>query len=218
MKRCRKCSTLFEPVRPLQVVCSPACSLAWAQTLAGQKAEKRARAAAKREARAKLETPSEAARRAQGVFNRWVRLMDRGMPCVSCGAPDDGSRQRHASHYRPAGPNPALRFEPDNVHAACSICNNHKSGNLTPYRIELIRRIGIERVEWLEGHHDLPHRTVADFRAIEADFRKRIRAIEKTISEGHPHARADKAADPLAASPRSDDPPVHSGDGAAVTA
>ena len=184
MKRCRKCSSQFEPVRPLQVVCSPACSLAWAQTLAGQKAEKRARAAAKREAKAKLETPSEAARRAQGVFNRWVRLMDRGMPCVSCGAPDDGSRQRHASHYRPAGPNPALRFEPDNVHAACSICNNHKSGNLTPYRIELIRRIGIERVEWLEGPHDLPHRTVADFREIQKTYARKVRELQKEATDG----------------------------------
>ena len=218
MKRCRKCSSQFEPVRPLQVVCSPACSLAWAQTLAGQKAEKRARAIAKRESRAKLETPAEAARKAQTVFNRWVRLVDARMPCVSCGHPDDGSRQRHASHYRPAGPNPALRFEPDNCWASCQRCNSHLSGNLTAYRLELIRRIGIERVEWLEGHHDLPHRTVADFRAIESEYRKRIRAIEKTTNEGRPHGRADKAADQVDAGPRGDDPPVHSGDGAAATA
>ena len=219
MKRCRKCSSLFVPTRPLQVVCSPACALAWAQTLAGQKAEKRARSIAKREARAKLETPAMAARKAQTVVNRWIRLMDRGMPCVSCGRPDDGSHQRHASHYRPVGSNPALRFEPENIHASCAACNSHRSGNLTAYRIELIRRIGIERVEWLESHHDLPHRTVADFRAIEADFRKRIRALEKQPThEGQPHARADKAADPLDAGPRRDDPPVHSGDGAAVTA
>ena len=219
MKRCRKCSSLFQPTRPLQVVCSPACSLAWANTLAGQKAEKRARAVAKREARAKLETPAAAARKAQAVFNRWVRLVDARMPCVSCGHPDDGSRQRHASHYRPVGSNPALRYHPDNVHAACSICNNHKSGNLTPYRLELIRRIGIERVEWLEGHHDLPHRTVADFRAIEREYRQKIRAIEKqSTPEGHSHARRQAAADPLDPGPRRDDSPGDRDDGAGVAA
>ena len=179
MRKCRKCSSQFEPVRPLQVVCSPACSLAWAQTLAGQKAEKRARAIAKREARARIETPAEAARKAQTVFNRWIKLRDAGLPCVSCGHPDDGTRQRHASHYRPAGSNPALRFEPDAVWASCSICNNYKSGNLIPYRVELISRIGLSRVEWLESHHDLPHRTVDDFREIRARYSKLVRDIER---------------------------------------
>lgn len=213
MKRCRKCSNLFQPTRPLQVVCSPACSLAWAQTLAGQKAEKRARAIAKREARAKLETPAMAARKAQSVFNRWIRLSDRGMPCVSCGHPDDGSRQRHASHYRPVGSNPALRYHPDNVHAACSICNNHKSGNLTPYRLELIRRIGIERVEWLEGPHDLPHRTVADFREIQRHYARLCRQLEKLDPTNAQHP---PQADPMDARAGRDDPPGHRGDRAAV--
>ena len=220
MKRCRKCSSLFEPLRPLQVVCSPACSLAWAKTQAAQRAEKAARAAERREARKRIATPSEAARKAQAQFNKWVRLMDRGVPCVSCGHPDDGSRQRHASHYRPAGSNPALRFEPENCWASCQRCNSHLSGNLTAYRLELIRRIGIERVEWLESHHDLPHRTVSDFRAIESEYRKRIRAIEKqspTI-EGQVYAGRQTAADQVDASPSRDDTPGDCHDGAGATA
>lgn len=179
MKVCRLCKTRFEPSRPLQAVCSIDCARKWANTDAARRSEKAARAVSRREARGRLETPSQAARKAQSVFNAWVRLVDRGMPCVSCGHPDDGSRQRHASHYRPAGPNPALRYEPDNVHASCSVCNNHKSGNLVGYRIELIRRIGIERVEWLEGPHDLPHRTVADFREIQRQYARLIRQIQK---------------------------------------
>lgn len=180
MKRCRKCGAPFEPQRPLQVVCSIACSRQWAVTIAARRAEIKARRKEKREALAKIETPAEAARKAQTEFNRWVRLADRGMPCVSCGHPDDGSRQRHASHYRPAGPNPALRFEPLNCHASCSICNNHKSGNLVPYRLELIRRIGIERVEWLEGPHDLPRRTVDDFRTIQRTYARLARELLTT--------------------------------------
>jgi len=179
MKRCRKCGAPFEPQRPLQVVCSVACSHQWAQTLAARRAEIKARRREKREALARLETPAEAARKAQAVFNRWIKLRDAGLPCVSCGHPDDGTRQRHASHYRPAGSNPALRFEPDAVWASCSICNNYKSGNLIPYRIELISRIGLARVEWLESHHDLPHRTVDDFRQIRAHYSKLVRDLER---------------------------------------
>lgn len=205
MKRCRLCKSTFEPVRPLQAVCSVECSRKWASTDAARRAEKSARRAERREAKAKIETPSEAARKAQTVFNRWIRLIDRGMPCVSCGHPDDGSRQRHASHYRPAGPNPALRYEPDNVHAACSICNNHKSGNLTPYRLELIRRIGIERVEWLEGPHDLPHRTVEDFRAINRDYARRIRQLEKQ-EPSHGRQAREVEAGPAADDPAGDHP------------
>lgn len=197
----------------MQVVCSVACSRQWAVTLAARKAEIKARRAEKREALAKLETPAMAARKAQAEFNRWVRLADRGMPCVSCGHPDDGSRQRHASHYRPAGPNPALRFEPLNTHAACSICNNHKSGNLTPYRQELIRRIGIERVEWLEGPHDIPHRTVEDFRAIQRTYARLARELIKNTNRTeacHGHSTPY----PLEAGAGDDDPAGHRADGA----
>lgn len=206
MRKCRLCKSPFEPVRPLQAVCSIECSRKWANTDAAKRAERAARRADRREARARIETPSEAARKAQTVFNRWVRLMDRGMPCVSCGHPDDGSRQRHASHYRPAGTNPALRYEPENVHAACSICNNHKSGNLIAYRIELIRRIGIERVEWLEGPHDLPHRTVHDFREIARKYAAMVREILKTNEASHGRPETPLADGPAVHDPAGDQP------------
>ena len=33
-----------------------------------------------------------------------------------------------------------------NIHKQCVVCNQHKSGNLVPYRVELINRIGQEAV------------------------------------------------------------------------
>ena len=60
MKVCRLCKTRFEPVRPLQAVCSVECSRQWANTDAARRREKAARAAARREARGRLETPSQA--------------------------------------------------------------------------------------------------------------------------------------------------------------
>lgn len=179
MKRCRACNALFQPIRIGAVVCSIPCARQYSRTDREQQRQKRLAAAEKREFRRLNETPAQAAAKAQAAFNAWIRLRDQGLPCISCGHPDDGSRQRHASHYRPRGPNPALRFDESNVHASCSICNNHKSGNLTPYRIELIRRIGLAEVERLEGPHDLPHRTVEDFLAIKAQYMGKLRDLGK---------------------------------------
>lgn len=57
-------------------------------------------------------------KRAQSAFNAWVRARDYGQPCISCGRHHQG--QHHAGHYRPAGSNPELRFEPDNCHLQCA--------------------------------------------------------------------------------------------------
>jgi len=42
--------------------------------------------------------------------------------------------------------NPVVRFNEDNVHLSCRKCNYFLAGNLIPYHIELINRIGEERV------------------------------------------------------------------------
>ena len=41
-------------------------------------------------------------------------------------------------------------------------CNNYKSGNLSEYRSNLLIKIGLERVEWLEGPHDPVKYTIED--------------------------------------------------------
>ena len=177
MKLCRHCNQGFEPVRSMQFVCCWQCALADARRKAALAPYKPRRLkAVGKDARA-IETASQAADKAQKVFNRWVRLRDAGKPCVSCGKPDIG--ERHASHFRNQGPHPALRFEPDNVHASCVRCNKELSGNKTAYRAELINRIGLERVEWLEGPHELPHRTVEQIREINKHYANLARCLER---------------------------------------
>ncbi len=80
--------------------------------------------------------------RAQSEFNKFIRLRDKGLPCISCGKPDSGDHQRHASHYRSRGGCSFLRFDENNVHASCSQCNNHMSGNIINYTPELIKKVG----------------------------------------------------------------------------
>jgi len=115
-------------------------------------------------------------KRAQAAFNAWVRARDEGQPCISCGRHHQG--QYHAGHYRPAGSNPELRFEPDNCHLQCMPCNAHLSGNLTAYRPALIAKIGLVRVEWLEGPHEPKRYRREDYQAIEAEYKSKLKELK----------------------------------------
>lgn len=86
-------------------------------------------------------------KKTQAQFNLYIRLRDKDKPCVSCGSP----KIEQASHFYSVGMHSALRFNEDNCHASCLRCNYFLSGNLIPYRAELLRRIGPERLMLLES-------------------------------------------------------------------
>lgn len=114
-------------------------------------------------------------KRAQAAFNSWIRARDADLPCISCCRHHQG--QYHAGHYRPAGSNPELRFEPDNCHKQCAPCNSHLSGNLTAYRPALIAKVGLERVEWLEGPHEPKRYRREEYQAIEEEYKAKLKEI-----------------------------------------
>ncbi|WP_225104380.1 recombination protein NinG [Pseudomonas aeruginosa] len=175
-----ECGTKFIPQRLGQRVCSPACALA-----TKDKHQAPARKAIadrnRREIKArkeKLKSRAEHLKECQAIFNQYIRLRDADKPCVSCGRPATWDGQWHASHYRSVGSTPALRFNPLNVHRACSICNSHLSGNIMGYRPELVRRIGEEAVLALEGPHEPLKLTIEDIKALKAKFRARVRELK----------------------------------------
>jgi len=142
-----------------------------------------AKNAAKRDRERKMEVKplSYWMKRAQAAFNAWVRERDAGQPCISCGRFHQG--QNHAGHYRPAGSNPELRFEPDNCHLQCAPCNSHLSGNLGKYRPALIAKIGLERVEWLEGFHEPKRYRKEDYQAIEAEYKAKLKELQSNACQ-----------------------------------
>jgi len=148
MKKCKVCGGKFEPkFTSFQKTCNEmACILAW-----GKKERERKALAETRKKRREVRESDRGywLRRTQTEFNKYIRTRDIGRPCISCQRVMSG--QIHAGHYRSVGAHPELRFEPDNCHAQCAQCNNFKSGNLTEYRANLIKKIGLQRVEWLEG-------------------------------------------------------------------
>ena len=134
-----------------------------------------------RERRMEVKPLSYWMKRAQTAFNAWVRARDAGRPCISCGRIHQG--QNHAGHYRPAGSNPELRFEPDNCHLQCAPCNSHLSGNLTAYRPALIAKIGLERVEWLEGPHEQKRYRKEDYQAVEAEYKAKLKELQSNACQ-----------------------------------
>lgn len=173
------CKVEFVPARLGQKVCGWACGLAIAP--ANQDKVRKALAQIERKEirslRERIKPRAEHLRDAQTAFNAWVRARDASLPCVSCGRHHEG--QYHAGHYRTVGANPELRFEPLNVWKQCAPCNNHKSGDIVNYRIELVRRIGADKVEWLEGPHEPKKYTIDELKALTALYRAKTRALKR---------------------------------------
>jgi len=173
------CRTSFVPARLGQKVCGWACGLAIAP--ANQERVRKAIAEIGRKelraAKEKVKARSQYMKETQTAFNAWIRQRDLGLPCVSCGRHHNG--QWHAGHYRTVGGNPELRFEPLNVWRQCAPCNNHKSGDIVNYRIELVKRIGADRVEWLEGPHEAKKYTIEELKAMTAEYRAKTRELKK---------------------------------------
>ena len=132
--------------------------------------DKKARAE-NREAKIRIKTRTEWAKEAQAEVNAYVRIRDKGRPCISCDRPDDGSHQRHASHYRSTKACSVLRFNLKNIHASCAQCNSNLSGNLLEYRIRLVALKGADFVGWLECQNET--------RKYDIDYLKRLKTLFK---------------------------------------
>jgi len=197
LRKCavKACRREFLPGTPWQVICSNSltCACAWAE----QEAAKRQAAAArkaKREAaedrkqtraqREALKTRSDYMKEAQHAFNRYVRLRDTGRPCICCGRPLEFvsiGGGFDAGHYRSVGSAPHLRFNPDNCHGQAKQCNRYGAGRAVDYRIGLINRIGIARVEALEADTSSPKWSADDLKAIRDDYRAKAKQLEKQL-------------------------------------
>ena len=178
-RKCRVCKEAYQPARPLQTVCSPACAIEQAHA-ARAKAERIAGIEDRKTIRIKLDklkTLSKWLREAQSAFNGFIRERDKDQPCISCGRFHQGAHD--AGHYRSVGAAGPLRFDEQNVHRQCVPCNQHKSGNVLEYRIGLIKRIGQAAVDRLEGPLPETKWTIEQAKAIKAEYIAKRRAFSK---------------------------------------
>ena len=184
-KKCRvaTCRASFVPQRLGQAVCSPKCALAIVEV---QKAkEKKSLAqAGRRDIKVRkeaLKSRADHAKEAQTVINRYVRLRDAHLGCISCNKPASWGGQWHCSHFRSVGAAPHIRYNLWNMNRACSVCNNHLSGNIAGYRPKLIEKIGQNKVDWLESNHSVARHDIPYLKRIKAVFTKKFRRLEARI-------------------------------------
>ncbi|WP_191938612.1 recombination protein NinG [Pantoea agglomerans] len=181
-KKCRICPEKFIPRNSLQTVCSPKCAIQLANQMSERKQkrlEKEQRTAWNKR-KADVKPLSHWMNMTQRAFNDYIRARD-GNICISCGSTTAVSY--HAGHYRTTAAASQLRFNEDNVHSQCAACNVHHSGAIGPYRINLITKIGLQRVLALESNNE-PHRyTREELDAIRARYRALLRELNKQREE-----------------------------------
>lgn len=177
-KKCKCCPEKFIPRNSLQTVCSPKCAIQLANQLTERKQkrlEKEERAAWNKR-KADVKPLSHWMNMTQRAFNDWIRARD-GDICISCGSTTAVSY--HSGHFRTTAAASQLRFNEDNAHSQCSACNVHRSGNIGPYRVNLIAKIGLQRVLALESDNT-PHRyTREELERIRAHYRAALRELNK---------------------------------------
>lgn len=188
-KQCPICGTEYTPRSSLQKVChNYKCAMEFNRQVDARNAarEQRKQERLQREdlkqRREKLKGKSEWNREAQAAVNKFIFWRDYGRPCISCGRRlNYGVRGGavDASHYRSRGAAPWLRFNVFNNNASCVHCNRDLSGNPIPYRINLIEKFGLHRVERIEHDNTVRKFDIEYLKRVKAIFTRRARHYEK---------------------------------------
>lgn len=176
-KACKFCGSAFLPLRPMQNVCSPICA---ARLVREERKADRLQVKARKES---IKTIPQLIKEAQYAFNAYTRCRDKLLPCISCGRPlaqDAVGGGFDCGHYRSTGSASHLRFNEDNAHGQCKNCNRYGAGRAVDYRIGLIARIGLERVEALEADNTPTKWTAERLRAIKATYKAKFKELEQS--------------------------------------
>ena len=172
-RECKMCKSEFDQYKSTQVVCSPRCALGLARE---KSAKKKATETRRAWAAFNLKDKGYQTKKAQHSFNAFIRERDRGLPCISC---ETTSAKWDAGHFKTVGAYPELRYEEDNCFKQCGAnCNQRRGGNIHEMRKGMIARIGLERVEWLEGPHEPKHYTLDEIIEIKVTYRAKLKELK----------------------------------------
>ena len=181
-KKCRQCKTYERVETGIEIgtsfYCSEKCKVEFALS-SGKKAYKKIVAIVEKKQRAdtrkrkkEMLTRSDWIKKAQASFNAYIRTRDQNKCCISSNRPLTKSGIGggfDCGHYRSVGSAPNLRFNVFNAHGQSKHDNRYLSGNAVEYRIYLIKRIGLDKVERLEQDNRV--------RKFDIDYLKRIQKI-----------------------------------------
>ena len=178
-RKCKICRSLFSPRSSWAKVCGPEC----AEVLSIQDRQAKERKADRVRKQA-LKTKRDYEKEAQIAFNAYIRARDSGKPCICCGrfpSSSDLGLSGHAwdcGHYRSVGSAPHLRFTEDNAHRQLVVCNRYGAGRAVDYRLGLIARIGLDRVEALESNNAIHKWTIEELKEITKTYKAKLKALK----------------------------------------
>ena len=188
-KKCPICSTEYIPRSSLQKVChNYKCAIAYNKkrdeenAARNKRKQERLQKSELKQRKDRLKTASQWNKEAQAAVNKFIYWRDDGRPCIACGRPLNYGVRGGAvdsSHYRSRGAAPWLRFNVFNNHSGCVRCNRELSGNLIPYRLNLIEKIGLQRVERIEHDNTVRKFSIEYLKRVKAIFTRRARHYEK---------------------------------------
>lgn len=201
VRRCKysKCRKPYEAkFSTLEECCSPSCAIGYAKELSTERlARKWRRAVGKertirrrelREHRKKSMSLSKLKNLADREFGRFIRERDFGQPCICCGEyAKSGERENggvyDAGHYRTKGAADHLRYNEDNAHLQRKYCNRWRSGNQAAYRVRLIDKIGLAKVEALDNDNGTHKWTRDELTEIRRKYLAKWKALKKLREE-----------------------------------
>jgi hypothetical protein len=183
--KCKECKQPYTKRNSWQTICGETACIVETVYKSQAKREKLERKVTKEKLK-KFATKPELAEKVKIAFNAYIRARDYGQPCISCDRPIAWGTTNttggvcDAGHWLSVGARVNLRFNEDNVHAQCKHCNKELSGNAANYRIRLVKKIGLDRVEALECDHKLNHYSKDDLREIESIYKAKLKQLRET--------------------------------------
>ena len=171
MPRCRNCKEKFEPVKFNAKFClKDECIKAFVEEVKVKQWKE-----TKTRMKNDLKTTQDWLKEAQTIFNKYIRLRDNGLWCVSC---NQIPKKKNCGHYFSSGGHSNVRFDEDNCHLQCEHCNTFLSGNLLNYQIGIQKRIGAQKlIELQERAHLTKKWSVDELKEIIRIYKNKVNLL-----------------------------------------
>ena len=173
LPKCKNCKERFVGVNALQKYCfKDECVKAWVMNEKPKQWKKE-----KPKRKEELKTLQDHINEAQKVFNEFIRMRDKGKPCISCGKEP---KKANAGHFYNANNHWSVRFDESNVHLQCEPCNTNLSGNLLKYRDNLIVKIGYEEFERITTLSNTTRKfTIDEVKQIKEKYKRKVNNLKQ---------------------------------------
>jgi hypothetical protein len=114
--------------------------------------------------------------KAQDALNKWItHVRDKDLPCISCGKYKE---YYDGGHYLARSIRPELALTEENINKQCVYCNQYSKNAHHAYREALIKKIGLDKVLWLESPHPLAKWTKAELIEIERFYKEKLKEFK----------------------------------------